>query len=124
MSLDLLCTGDTIIPQTETGTTGEAFGTEYSYTDGTALDCLVQSVGAAESAAQGTRGQRTTYNLFFTSNPGLTQGKRLKWTHHAGVALSAPVFLRVLDQYDEGRPAEAQWLWVVDAQEDTTRREA
>lgn len=124
MSLDLLCTGDTIVPQTESVTTGEAFGVVYSYTDGTALDCLVQSVNASESEQQATRGQRTRYNLFFVSNPSLTQGKRLKWTHHAGTALTTPIFMRVLSQYDEGRPGEDQWLWVVDAEEDTTRREA
>jgi hypothetical protein len=124
MSLDLLCTGDTIVPQTETATTGEAFGVVYSYTDGTALDCLVQTASASESQQQGTRGQRNLYNLFFVSDPSLTQGKRLKWTHHADVALSTPVYMRVLDVYSEGRPNESNLLWVVDAEEDTTRREA
>lgn len=119
-----MATGDTIVPQSETSAIGEGGGIEYSYTDGTALDCLVQTMDADQAIQYGARGQRNLYNLFFASNPSLSQNKRIKWTHQGGTALSTAKYLRVLDQYSEGRPGSgSQLLWIVDAEEVTPRQE-
>jgi len=124
MTIASMATGDTVVPQTETSSVGEAGGIEYSYEDGTALDCLVQTMGADEAIKYGTRGQRNLYTIFFASNPELNQGYRLKWTHQGGTAFSTAKYLRVLDQFSEGRPGAGNpLLWIVECEESTPRQE-
>ena len=124
MSIASMATGDTVVPQVESTEIGEGGGLEFSHTDGTALDCLVQTMSADEDVRYAARGQRNRYVVFFASNPGLSQDDRIKWTHQGGNAFASAKYLRVLDQYSEGRPgAGNQMLWIVDAEESTTRQE-
>jgi len=120
-----MATGDTVVQQSETTVIGEGGGLEFSYTDGDGLDCLVQTMSADEEVRYAARGQRNRYVIFFASNQGLSQDDRLKWTHQGGNAFASPKYLRVLDQYSEGRPgAGNQMLWIVDAEESTVRQGA
>lgn len=123
MSVSALCKGDRVVVQTEASTIGESMGVAESYTDGATYDCLVQTPSAEESTKYATRGMRLTHWVFFAQDVGLDTGKRLKWTVRANAALSAPMFLRVLDYYAEGRPG-ADMLWVADCEWDQTKQEA
>lgn len=119
MSIEILATGDTVVPQS--ASTSD-FAEEY-YTDGTALDCLAQIMSASEARQYDARGERRFHTFFFATDPGITIGHRLKWTHQGGVAFTTAKLLRVVGTYNEGRPGEPPLLYIVDAELVTSRRE-
>lgn len=115
MSILSLTSQDTVVVQSLTATTGAAMGVAEAWADGATVDCLVQTVDAQESLAYSDRGMKFTHEVFFSSDPALTNAHRLKWkTTH---------FLRVLSLYVEGRPG-TDLLWVARCSEETTRRES
>ncbi len=122
MSIESLCTGDTVLKGTATHTLGAMGGDSRSYAYGAGLDCTVQTPSASAIAAWQARGQRLGYWVFFSTDPSLSPDFRLKWTVRAGTTLATPKILRVLDCYAEGRPS-ADLLWIADCEEVTTRSE-
>lgn len=124
MSVAALATGDTVIPQAATHTVGASFGDARTYlVDGTALDCMVQTMGASEAKAYSARGSKYLFWVFFSADPALTVNSRLKWTVEKGNTLSPVKYLRILDCYSEGRPGE-DFMWVADCELVTTRGES
>lgn len=122
MSVSDLATGDTVVKQSETNSTGTSWGNSPSFTDGSSLDCMIQTAAASESGKYANRGMAFTHEAFFAADPGLTNQNRLKWTVKAGTTLSTPRYLRVLDVYTEGRPGEDE-LWVAELSEEQTRHD-
>lgn len=122
MSIESLTQGDTVVKQSSTVAIGESGGQVPTWSDAGSLTCTIQTPGASETRDYAARGMRLTHWAFFNSDPSLTNGNRLRWTVRAGVTLSVPIYLRVLDCYPEGRPGE-NMLWVADLEQVTTRPE-
>lgn len=128
MSIEALCTGDTVVLQTQAVTVGASGGVSESYTDGTAYDCNVQIEergdpdGAFSDTRYGARGQRTLFKVYFSEDVELNPSMRLKHTVKGGVTLGTAKIMRVLDYYDEGRPGETM-LWIADCEIVDTRLE-
>jgi len=118
MTLESLTTQDEVTVQVATESTDNQMGADYSWADVATLSCLVQTPGANESQKYKARGMEFTHTVFFSTRPALSQRNRFKWTDPFG----SVVYLRILDQYGQGRPGE-YFLWVVDCSQETTRRE-
>lgn len=123
MSVESLCQGDQVVKQTEVNTPGAAFGKSLTYTNGSTLDCLIQTVSDSESNKYQTTGMLFTHQVFFAENPALSSQNRLKWTVKDESNLSSAAFLRVLACYREGRPGD-EMLWIADCSEEQTRLES
>lgn len=125
MSIEALCQGDKVVKQAATHSRGAMGGPSRAFADGDVLDCLVQTMGYAELRKYNARGSRYHFHVFFASDPALTVNERLKWTVKGNAALAEPIYLRILDAYSEGRPGAegSELLWVVDAEQETTRAE-
>lgn len=122
MPIEDLTTGDIAVKQTAAHAIGPSGDDVQTWSDTAALACLIQTVGGSDSQKYAARGSQFNYNAFFSTNPGLTTNNRLKWTTRAGVALTTPIYLRVLDCYSEGPPGEDQ-LWIADLSQETMRSE-
>lgn len=126
-----IATGDTIIPQAATVSQGASGGRAYTYPTaghGSPLDCRVDTLSASEAREYAARGQRRTHNVFFASDPGLSNpnGYRFKWTTTDGNTrtLSPALYLRVHAIEYENSPDGDLQLWIAICEWESTREDA
>lgn len=119
MSIEDLTKGDTVVKETATPTVSSRGDQSRSWSAGGSLECTVQTMSARDAEKYAAGGSSFFYSVFFSANPSLTRNNRLRWTVRAGVSLSPPIYLKVLDCYPEGPPGEDQ-LWVADCSQETT----
>lgn len=112
MSIESLCSQDTVSVQVETAGTGAEFGVSVTLGTASSKDCLVQKLDSAEVLDYESRGLRVTHILFFSTNPSIGRQHR--------VTLSDSTKLEVTGAYSEGRPG-TDLLWVVLGNSVTTR---
>jgi len=132
MTIASICVGDTVVVQTGTPTRGAAGGVSYAYTDGSTIDCRVDTPGGSESTKYEAREARYTHCVMFASNPGIhdpanqTTKYRLKWTKTQGNSrtFSSPKYLQVLDAYEENNPSGDLQLWIVDCEEEIGEKDS
>lgn len=122
MSIESLCTGDTVIKQTATHALGAAGGDTRTWADAGSLDCTIQTPSAREQTQYMARGMNFTHKAYFSSDPSLSTDNRLKWTVQKSNTLATPIYLRVLSIKSQGRPGEAL-LWIAALEQDTLRGE-
>lgn len=128
MSVEALATGDFVVRQRESFSTGASFGVREEYTPdaGPQLECRIDTKSAMQSLAHAARDSAYRHEAFFSSDPGLKTTDRLKWVrsqNDPAITFATPRYLRVLAAYHEGPPGNPI-LWVVELDEDLTRQES
>jgi hypothetical protein len=111
MSLEDLCSRDTVTVTPQTATTGTAFG--VTYTDGTprSVSCCAQELDSKEILDYSARGLNVTHQLFFSADPSISNTDKLTYGGNT---------LQVKGAFKEGRPGETL-LWIVLAESLPTR---
>jgi hypothetical protein len=113
-------TGDTVIVETPT----VANFSDAAWSEDRPLDCHVQQQFASPDVSFQSRGQSRRYKVFFACDPGVTTDDRLVWTHQGGIEFSHAKVLQVLDHYSRARPGQPPFMWIVDCELQSTRRES
>ena len=133
MSIESLCTGDTVVVQEAQNTPGQLGGNDPDWQDVTPAvqwDLRIDTTSASESTKYAARNSRFTHEAFLSHAPDvnanrLTTNYRLKWTARKGHTFPVPRFLRVLAWYFNDNAPEGGdlQLWIVDLEEEQGRQE-
>lgn len=117
-----MASGDTVVKQSATYTSGEMGGNTPTSADGASLDCNVQSMSVGETKQFDARGQLKLFNVFFATDPGLTENNRLKWTKTNGNAttFAAARILKVLATEEERNPKGTKILYIAKCEWETS----
>lgn len=117
-----MATGDTVVKQSVSYTSGSMFGNTPTATDGDSLDCNVQSMSVSESKQFDARGEMKLFNVFFAADPTLTVSNRLKWTktNGNGTTFATPRILKVLATEEERNPDGSEILYIAKCEWETT----
>lgn len=121
MSIESLCDSDDITVETETISIGSEFGVVETFASGVAKRCLVQEIDGKERLDYASRGIRCDMELYFSANPNIDLGRRIRLDTVGGVADGR--ICRVTGAYKEGRPGESL-LWIVLANYEQARGDA
>jgi len=105
MSIESLCSHNTITVTPQTHTAGASWGTTLTDGTPTTKTCLVQELDGNEVAKYEARGLQVTHTLLFSSDPSIDLGDKITWGSDT---------LEVTGAYKEGRPGE-DLLWIVHA---------
>lgn len=112
MSIEELCSHDSVTPYAESDTTDSTGGVVPSFpTAGKSLACFVQERNASEALDYAARGQKLSYKVYFSSDPKLSNNQHLMW---------GAIALRILAIKTGRRPGEPL-LWIAMCETVTTR---
>lgn len=123
MSVEEMCTGSTLVRQTQTHTLGASGGDVSVFTDGDSYECHVQEMSSDEAVRYDSRGERSLYTAYFAEDPGFTVDDRAKLSRMHNVDISPVKLMRVLGQRFQGNPDGDLALWIVSLEEVTNRYE-
>lgn len=111
MSIESLCSKDSITVTPRTATTGASFGVAYTLGTPRTVSCCVQELDSEDRMDYMARGLKVTHQLFFSSDPSISDRDEITY---GGDTLS------VTGAYKEGRPGDSL-MWIVLANSLATR---
>ncbi len=118
MSIQFMCSGDTV---KKLSFSNGSWGDTPTPTLSSPFDCRIDINGMNEDRQESQANEILSGEAFFSSNPLLVVGDYLVWTHHANVAKTPQMVLRVIGTNEEGRPGSPSWLWHVNLVEDRSK---
>ena len=97
MSIAEMATGGSVLKQAGTVTKGNTWGNDLDYADsGSAITCRAEERSMRKSTINDGDGEAREYRIYFSSDPSLNDGDRLKLTKMHNVTLSPPKLRRAM----------------------------
>ena len=125
MSIEEMCTGDTVFPNARTSSIGALGGDAGTYAaDASAgIECRVEEASAHESLSYSAKGMVISHLVYFSTDVALSGKHRLHWTltDDNQVALTG-IYLYVKAYYKENSPDGDLVMWIAVCEYKDTRK--